>query len=141
MRTPIRPLPEAVGRWMRRARWLRWLDAVAALVLVWGLALLASPAGDGTVEVLVASVVVGVGWMVPLVRARWRPVTAGVALSMSRGLRPGHRAWYVRPDQADLVVVTARRGLRVVIARTTGEPEEGITVRRTRVLLIPDDLA
>jgi hypothetical protein len=35
---------------------------------------------------------------------------------MSRGLRAGDRAWYVRAHQADLVLVTVRHGARLVIA-------------------------
>jgi hypothetical protein len=56
---------------------------------------------------------------------------------VSRGLRPGARAWYVRAGDADVVLVTARRGLRLVIARPDLVSAEGISVRRTRVLLLP----
>ena len=49
------------------------------------------------------------------------------------------RAWYVHADTAQLVVVTARRRLRVVIAAVADSRTEGFAVRRTRVLLLPAD--
>ena len=82
---------------------------------------------------------VGLGlWVRPL-RTRWRPLSGWVGLVMSRGLHPGDRAWYVRPHQADLVLVTARHGARLVIARPNLAEDEGLTVRRTRVLVLPAD--
>jgi len=60
-----------------------------------------------------------------------------VGLAVSRGLRAGDRAWYVRSGEADLVLVTARHGARVVIARPDLADGEDLNVRRTRVLLLP----
>src|SRR5216117_3267144 len=36
MRSPLRPLPAVVARWMATARLLRWLDALVAWLVVWG---------------------------------------------------------------------------------------------------------
>jgi len=55
-----------------------------------------------------------------------------------RDLSPGDQAWYVRPGHAERVLVTARRRTRVVIARLNDAAEE-LSVRRTRVLLVPAD--
>ena len=35
MTTPMRPVPDRVGRWITRRRRLRWGDALLAWVLVW----------------------------------------------------------------------------------------------------------
>jgi hypothetical protein len=45
----------------------------------------------------------------------------------------------VRAHQADLVLVTARHGARLVIARPNFAEDEGLAVRRTRVLVLPAD--
>jgi hypothetical protein len=47
----------------------------------------------------------------------------------------------VRPDHAERVLVTARYRTRVVIARLNDAGAEGLSVRRTRVLLVPADSA
>ncbi len=78
---------------------------------------------------------VGLGAAWPPLRARWRPATAWVGLRISRGLRPGDRAWYLGPHDARLVVVTARRGIRLVIVRPDLQ-DESISVRRPRVFLL-----
>lgn len=139
MTTPIKPLPDAVERWMGRVRALRWGDAAVAWILVW----VALVAGLGETIALAAAllataVVAGAAWLAPL-RRRWRPLSAVVGMRTSRSLRPGMRAWYVHADTAQLVVVTARRRLRVVIAAVADSRTEGFAVRRTRVLLLPAD--
>jgi hypothetical protein len=73
----------------------------------------------------------------PRLRRAWRPVSAPTTVLLSRDLRPGDRAWFVRGRTADLVLVTARHGLRVVVARPDQDAAEGLSVRRTRVLLLP----
>ena len=45
----------------------------------------------------------------------------------------------MRPGEAERVLVTALHGTRVVIARLDGSGAEGLSVRRTRVLLVPAD--
>lgn len=139
MRTPLKSLPETVASWTRRARWLRWLDGIAAWLALWAVIAALLPEADGGVSATVAGVLSIAGALVPSVRAHWRPLSGLVGLLVSRPLRPGDRAWEVRPGEAELVLVTSRRGVRVVIARLVRGPVEGITVRRTQVLLIPAD--
>jgi hypothetical protein len=135
MRTPVRTVPAEVKRWAFRARWLRWLDGLAAFLVIWPLAALALDTTAVVSALSAALLAAGAALFWPL-RARWRPVSALVALSASRELRPGDRAWYVLPDRVEPVIVTARRRLRLVVARPEQEPAEGIEVRRTRVLVI-----
>jgi hypothetical protein len=139
MRTPIRPRPNDVERWTRLAWWLRGLDLVVAWLCAWlalAIAFAGLPAGGlGTI----AAVLVGAAALVPSFRAGWRPASAAVGLSVSQPLRAGDRAWLVRPGEAELVLVTARRGFSVVIASARRGPTEGIPVRRTRELLLPAD--
>ncbi len=113
MTTPMNPVPALVARWMARVRWLRWLDACVAWAGLWCL----------------GGAVLGRGLAGP---------AAGLALLLV-GLGLWVRAWYVRPHQADLVLVTARHGARLVIARPNLAEDEGLTVRRTRVLVLPAD--
>jgi hypothetical protein len=56
-------------------------------------------------------------------------------------LAPGDRAWYVRPDGPELVIVTARRRLRLTVAVPGRGAAEGLSVRRTRVLVLAADEA
>jgi hypothetical protein len=134
MRTPLRPVPAAVGRWLVWARVLRGLDALVAWLVGWGLVALAAPeVGPEALGSLALLPVVALG-LVPPLRQRWRPVSGPVGLRLSRALGPGDRAWLIRPGAVDLVVVTARRGLRVTIAARGGA--EGVRMRRTRVLLV-----
>jgi hypothetical protein len=135
MTTPMRPVPDGVLAWINRRWWLRWGDALVAWALLWGggVLLLGPGLAQASAVVALAAVVAG-GW-VPAVRVRWRPISGWVGLHLSRDLRPGDRAWYVARE-ASLVVVTARRGVRVVIARSDLVEDEVITVRRTRVFLL-----
>jgi hypothetical protein len=135
MRTPIRPLPDAVARWASRVRYLRWLDALGAWLALW--ALLASALTlPLQAQMVLSAAVAGLLALVPPLRLRWRPVSGAVGVRVSRRLRPGDRAWYVVPDRAEAVIVTARRRLRLVVARPGHGPAEGIEVRRTRVFLV-----
>jgi hypothetical protein len=54
-------------------------------------------------------------------------------------LAPGDRAWYVRPDGPELVIITARRGLRLTVAVPGRGAAEGLSIRRTRVLVLTAD--
>src|SRR5262249_18849395 len=122
---------------MGRLRWLRWADALLAwLVVLLGLAF-SLPALPWQPAVVLATALLVGGALIPRVRLRWRPLSATTTLAVSRGLRPGDRAWFVRGGDADLVLVTARHGLRLVIARPDGDSAEGLSVRCTRVLLVP----
>ena len=138
MRTPIKPLPVDIERWTRRAWWLRWLDALVAWLILWAGVAMLLPDLTGGAQATIAAVIVGAAAAIAPLRVRWRPMSGWVALVVSRPLRPGDRAWLVRAGEAELVVVTARRGFRLVIARAR-DPEEGVAVRRTRVLLLPAD--
>ena len=84
-----------------------------------------------------AAALLALGLMGRPLRTLWRPISACVGLAVSRGLRVGDRAWYVRPDRVDLVLVTARHGARLVIATPGFDADEGLSVRRTRVLVLP----
>ena len=138
MRSPLRPLPAAVTRWTATARVLGWLDALAAYLAIWvGAAVVFPSASGASLAVLVAAL----GALLRPLRVRWRPVRGAVALVLSARLSPGDHAWYVRPGHAERVLVTARRRTRVVIARLNDEGAEGLSVRRTRVLLVPADSA
>ena len=124
---------------MTCVRLLRWLDALVAIALSWLVA--SALLGDirGAASALIAVVATVAGAFLPPLRVRWRPASAAVGVRVSRRLRPGDHAWYVRPHEARLVLVTARRRWHVVIATPDQEPDEGLTVRRTRVFLIPAD--
>ena len=135
MTTPITPVPVVVEKWMSRSRYLRWVDAGAAwlALLVAGLPLIPS---HELVAVTSAGLVV-VGRMLRPLRTRWRPVSGWIGLVVSRSLRPGDRAWFVRDGRADAVLVTARHGARLSIALSTLGAGETISVRRTRVFVVP----
>jgi hypothetical protein len=137
MRTPTRPIPETIERWVTRVRFLRWLDALAAWLILWfALAWWPGtlpPASSATA----AGLLLGTLVLVAPLRRRWRVVSGAVGLWRSRSIAVGDRAWCVGPASADQVIVTARRGFRVTVAMMGGDAAEGITVRRTRVLLVP----
>ncbi|HUP35998.1 MAG TPA: hypothetical protein VNC82_11210 [Candidatus Limnocylindria bacterium] len=138
MRAPIPPTPEPVVRWAARAPWLRRLDALAAWAAGWGLLGMATDLGPMPQAVAAAALVAAVA-RITAIRLAWRPVSGLVALRLSHTLAPGRRAWYVRPETAELVIVTARRGLRLTIAAPGRTVAEGMEVRRTRVLLLDAD--
>jgi hypothetical protein len=137
MRSPIRPIPEAVERWVGRARLLRWLDALAGWILLWG-SLAGWPGSlPGGRAALVALLLIGALALVSPLRQRWRLASAAAGLWISRSLAVGDLAWRVGPTSAERVIVTGRRGARVTVAALSGDAAEGLTVRRTRVLLVP----
>ena len=141
MRSPLRPVPAAIERWTTAVRVLRWLDALVAWLVLWGIAVLVAPGSPaGPLAGLAAAVVALTRFVRPL-RTRWRPLSGAVALVKSARLAPGDHAWYVRPGHAERVLVTARHRIRVVIVRLGDEGSEGLSVRRTRVLLVPADSA
>jgi hypothetical protein len=137
MRTPVRSLPPSVQRWASRALWLSWLDALAAWLVVWGLLALLSENMPAVASAVAALVLVGLAALASPLRRRWRPIRALVSLSVSRALKPGDRAWLVLPRHIEPVIVTARRRLRLVVARPDQGSAEGMEVRRTRVLVVP----
>ena len=141
MRSPLRPLPPVVARWTAATRVLRWLDALLAWLVIWAGAVLVFPSASPGALAVPAVLVTVLGALVRPLRARWRPVTGAIGLVLSARLSPGDQAWYVRPGAADRVLVTALGRTRVVIARLDGAGAEGLSVRRTRVLLVPLDSA
>ena len=137
MRPPIQPIPAAAQTWLTRARYLRWLDTLVAwlaIVVVLAVALDRWPSGT---DAIVAGVLVVVAAVLTPLRTRWRPVSGPVGLVSSRTLRPGDRAWYVRGDRVNLVIVTARHGVRMSIAAPELTAAESLSVRRTRVFVVP----
>jgi hypothetical protein len=123
--------------WISRLQWLRWMDALLAwLALLLALTLLLPQISSTTAMTLAAGVLLVVS-LIPRVRLAWRPVSGTTTVLVSHGLRPGDRAWFVHGRDADLVLVTARHGLRIVVAKPDHEATEGMSVRRTRVLLLP----
>lgn len=140
MRTPIRATPGAVVRWVSRLGWLRWLDAALAWGALWIVLMAVLGADLASQGAVVALGLVGLGLAIRPVRGRWRPITGWVGLTVSRRLRPGDRAWYIGAREARLVLVTARHGTRLVIARPDLAGDEGMSVRRTRVLLLPVEM-
>ena len=137
MRTPVRSVPPSIGRWTTRARALRWADALAGAAVVWLVVATGLPTRTVTGDLVIVLVLLGVAAVFAPLRRRWRPVSAAVGVAVSRGLRPGDHAWYVRADGVERVLVTARGANRIVIATARPDASEGVTVRRTRVLLIP----
>jgi hypothetical protein len=135
--TPTAPVPTTVETWITRARYLRWIDALAAWVVLLALAAELLPEQPARIIVVTSLVLLVIGLMLRPLRLRWRPVSGWVGVAVSRSLRPGHRAWFVRDGRADAVLVTGRRGLRVSIAAPNVGEAETLSVRRTRVFLIP----
>jgi hypothetical protein len=137
MRSPVRNLPPPIEAWTSRVRRLRWLEGAATALVLWLILALVSPGVPPIAWALVALIVVILGASVQPLRRRWRPISALVGLSISRELRPGDRAWVVMSAHAEPVIVTARRGLRLVVARPDDGPSEGLEFRRTRVFIVP----
>lgn len=121
--------------------WLRWADAAVAWVCLWSASVSILGLAPGSHAAVLSVIPLGLGVMIRPIRVRWRPISGWVGLVVSRSLRPGDRAWYVRSREADLVLVTACHGARLVIARSDLDHNEGLNVRRTRVLLIPGSSA
>jgi hypothetical protein len=137
MRSPFRSLPPSVERWAARAQWLPWLEALTAWLLAWLFLALVLETATPLASAVAALMLVGLAALARPVRRRWRPLSALVMLSVSRGLTPGDRAWLVLTDRIEPVIVTARLRLRLVVARPDQGPSEGLEVRRTRVLVVP----
>jgi hypothetical protein len=132
-------VPAAVERWIFAARALRWLDTLAAWLALWAVAAMAFQEVARSRLAIAAAFVVGVAALIRPLRTRWRPASGTVALVLSARLSAGDHAWYVRPGRAERVLITARRRTRIVIVRLNDEGAEGLSVRRTRVLLVPAD--
>ena len=139
MRSPMRPMPEPIGRWMSRVQYCRWADAAVALIVLGCAVVMALPDLKSGVQASIAVVAFVLLVLVPALRIRWRPVSAWVGLAVSRRLRPGDRAWWVQAHRGEPVIVTARRGLRLTIATGRHGESEALRIRRTRVFIVPAD--
>ena len=135
--SPTSPVPVDVERWLSRSSYLRWIDAATGWVTLAVIAACLMPRPSAGSVSLVSAGMLVLGMMVPPLRIRWRPVTGWIGLRVSRSLRSGDRAWFVRDGRADPVLITARHGLRLSIATPNRGEAETISVRRTRVLLVP----
>ena len=140
MTTPIRTVPDSVARWISRMWCLRWVDAAVAWIGLWGGLSLVLGSELASHAAVLSLTFLCLGLLIRPIRSSWRPISGWVGLAVSRGLRPGDRAWYVRSRDADLVLVTARHGARLVIVSPDLAHNEGLHVRRTRVLLIPAEV-
>jgi hypothetical protein len=136
MRTPVRAVPPNVERAAARGRWLRGVDALLAWLAAWGGVTLAWETATPSASAIIALIAVALAALAGPIRRRWRPVSALVLLLVSRHLKPGDHAWLVLAERIDPVIVTARRGLRLVVA-SPNQGSEGLAVRRTRVLVVP----
>jgi len=125
-----------VETWITRARYLRWLDALAAWLVLLAVVAELLPDQPGRISVVISLVLLVIGLMLHPLRLRWRPVSGWVGVAVSRSLGPGQRAWFVRDGHADAVLVTGRRGLRLSIAAPNVGGAETRCVRRSRVLLV-----
>jgi hypothetical protein len=133
-------MPAGVTRWMRWAGFLRWADALVAWVVLTVITLAGAEWRSTTQPAVIALVLLGLLALLQPLRVRWRPLSAIVGQQLGARLRPGDRAWYVSPGQAEPVLVTGRRGGgRFIVAQPGIGPEEGLEVRTTRVLLVPED--
>lgn len=137
MATPTAPVPTTVETWISRARYLRWFDALAAWIVLLGLSAELLPEQPPRIIAVTSLVLLVIGVVLRPLRLRWRPVSGWVGVAVSRSLRAGQRAWYVRDGRADAVLVTGRRGLHLSIAAPSVGEAETLSVRRTRVFLIP----
>jgi hypothetical protein len=136
MRSPVRSVPPNVEHAAARARWLRAIDAVLAWLVAWAAVGLAFETVTASASAIVAILGVVLVALVAPLRRGWRPVSALGSISASQALRPGDHAWLVLPDHIEPVIVTARRGLRLVVA-SPQQGSEGLSVRRTRILVVP----
>ncbi|PYO02892.1 MAG: hypothetical protein DMD91_03060 [Candidatus Rokuibacteriota bacterium] len=137
MTTPTRPVPVAVEQWIARSKYLRWIDGLSAWLVLVLLAVEAMPRQSIGPLALTSAGLLVLGVLLPPLRTRWRPISGWIGLAVSRSLRPGDRAWFVRDGRADSVLVTARHGVRLSIALPNLGEVESISVRRTRVFLVP----
>jgi hypothetical protein len=94
MRSPLRPVPAAVERWIVAARALRWLDTLAAWLALWIVAAMAFPEVPRARLAVAAALVGAVGALIRPLRARWRPASGAIALALSARLSAGdHASW------------------------------------------------
>src|SRR3989442_153847 len=128
MRSPLRPLPAAVGGWAIAARLLRWLGALVAWLVVWTGAVVVLPPASAESHAILAALAVTLGALALPLRARWRPASGVVGLVVSARLAPGAEAGDVRPGGAERVPGTARHPTRGGVARPHRSGAERVSV-------------
>src|SRR5437660_11501878 len=109
--SPTSPVPVVVERWLSRSRYLRWIDAGIAWLILAVLAASVLPRSSVGSVALASAVVLVLATMDPALRLRWRAVRGWIRLAVSRPLRPGDRAWFVRDGRAGAVLLPRARGL------------------------------
>lgn len=137
MPTPAAPISVLAETWISRARYLRWMDALAAWLVLCAIVTAVAPELPGRMIAITALALLIAAIMLRPIRVRWRPISGWAAVAVSRRLRPGDRAWFIRDGTADLILITARRGLRMSITMPGLGEAETMRVRRTRVYLVP----
>src|SRR5437773_12439819 len=71
--SPTSPVPVVVERWLSRSRYLRWIDAGIAWLVLAVLAASVLPRPSAGAIALASAVVLVLATMVPALRTRWRP--------------------------------------------------------------------
>src|SRR5206468_10901588 len=93
--SPTSPVPVVVERWLSRSRYLRWIDAGIAWLVLAVLAASVLPRPSAGSIALASAVVLVLAAMVPALRARWPPVSGWVSPAGSPPLRRRGRACVV----------------------------------------------
>src|SRR5207245_6241091 len=93
--SPTSPVPVVVERWLSRSRYLRWIDAGIAWLVLAVLAASVLPRSSAGCVALASAVVIVLARMVPALRMRWRTVSGRIHLAVRRTMRPGGRASFV----------------------------------------------
>src|SRR5207249_10839610 len=99
--SPTSPVPVVVERWLSRSRYLRWIDAGIAWLVLAVLAASVLPRPSAGSIALASAVVLVLAPRVPAPRVRWRPVGGRVRPPVSRPLGPGEPAGVARDVGGD----------------------------------------
>src|SRR5207245_10221196 len=94
--SPTSPVPVVVERWLSRSRYLRWIDAGIAWLVLAVLAASVLPRPSAGSVALASAVVLVLATMGPALRIRWPPVCAWIGIAVRRPLRPAGRAGLAR---------------------------------------------
>src|SRR5437667_419582 len=96
--SPTSPVPVVVERWLSRSRYLRWIDAGIAWLVLAVLAASVLPRPSAGAIALASAVVLVLATMVPALRVRWPPLSRGIRLARRRA---GCDRRSPRPDAAE----------------------------------------
>jgi len=75
MATPTAPVPATVEKWIARSRYLRWIDAAAAWIVLLGVVVALFPELPSGALALLAAALLGLGVVLRPLRLHWRPVS------------------------------------------------------------------